>query len=79
MICPHCGADQRLGVWLSKTEIELFDCISKAGTAGCPSERLGKKKDCYKQHIYNINCKLAETDFRIKGSYYDHRYRIARR
>lgn len=77
MMCPICGAEERLGVWLSRTEVLVFDTIKRAGEDGAPWDRIAETvsyahdrpcgRDTVKSHVHHIREKLVETDWTIRG------------
>lgn len=78
MMCPRCGAEERLGVWLSRTEVLVFDTIKRAGEDGAPWDRIAETvsyahdrpcgRDTVKSHVQHIRDRLVETDWTIRGS-----------
>lgn len=67
--CPCCGASERLGVWFTKTEIKIVDRLIRAGDNPVSYKEFQPDFKLYtlKVHVYNINNKLEETDWRIRG------------
>lgn len=39
-MCPLCGAEQRLGVWLPRFKARLFDLVKSRGTEGIRTEEI---------------------------------------
>ena len=70
MKCPHCGADERLGVWLTPAQLRVFDKIKRAGTTGTTASEMEMTTDLAKAHVWFINTKLEETDWKIVGRPY---------
>jgi hypothetical protein len=86
MRCPHCGHEfgpKTLGVTLPGRIMPIiFTAVEKAGAEGILVERLytmlyGHKTHppsitVVKQHVFHINERLAETDWKIygKGGFY---------
>ena len=63
MTCPHCGSDERLGVWLARGEIVIFDKIKRAGSAGVPHAAFSMNRRCLNVNIHHINNKLKVTEW----------------
>ena len=65
--CPHCGAAMRFGVWLTKRQREIFDRLKRAGEERLQVEDFEMNRNLFKAHIWQINDKLEETDYKIVG------------
>lgn len=85
MMCPLCGAEQRLGVWLPRMKVKIVDRVVKAGRDGIPgkvlAERLGMTRTTLNVHVKHINDFLEETDWVIRGKPGSHEslYRLQKR
>lgn len=76
-MCPLCGAEERLGVWLTRTEVLVFDAVKRAGEGGAAWEDIAEvvgsardnrcSRDNIKIHVHHIREKLVETDWTIRG------------
>jgi hypothetical protein len=73
-VCPHCGAENLLGVWFPHV---------KAYIVGCAIGRrrpLGLKRFALKAHVWQINNMLAETDWCLRSEGHGSGcYRVVRR
>ena len=68
-LCPHCRQPmrhERLGVFLTQRESEIFDKIKRFGNQRVQASVIGSPTQI-KVHVFNINSKLLETDWRIDG------------
>ena len=65
--CPHCGARERLGVWLTRRKAEVFDMVERRGKMGLHWTDTPFGRHLLKVHVHHINEILEETDYKIKG------------
>lgn len=78
MKCFHCGQEipqerLRYGIELSPLKTRILDAVKRAGDDGIGGHDLfdlflrerGVGRDVLKCHVYQINEKLAGTDYRI--------------
>lgn len=74
--CPHCGHVMRVvrcGVMLTPIKAAIFDLIkARPGITNGELCRIvfdyKRSLTCVRQHIYQINSLLAETDYTIRGT-----------
>jgi len=66
-MCPNCGAEERLGIWLTPKKVAIFDKIKRSGNEGVPYSAFDCSRDSLKMHIFQINIMLEETDYVIRG------------
>lgn len=67
MSCPHCGAQERLGVWLTPKKVVIFDRVKRAGDVGISFNEFGMSRHLFKAHVWQINALLEETDWKIRS------------
>ncbi len=79
--CPNCGQLMpavRFGVRLSARKATIIDIIK--GNPGISGPELAVRLGCspatLKQHVWQINNELEESDMRIGGRYGHGRYRL---
>ena len=65
--CPHCGAEQRLGVWMTPRKLAIFDRVKRSGDDGAHYGDFDMSRGTLRVHIYQINALLEETDYAIRG------------
>lgn len=74
--CRHCGQplpEMRVGIRLSLKKARIFDAIRRAGENRITTKQLlsdydfAKNKNTLLAHIWQINEKLEETNYRLRG------------
>lgn len=70
-MCPICGAEERLGVYLPHKKVRVFDIIARSGSEGISgdalAELLNTNRINAKQHVYGLNDFLAEVGYAVRG------------
>jgi hypothetical protein len=75
--CPTCHQplhSMRAGIQLTPLKARIFDAVKRAGDVGISNRDIARiafdgraSADTVKQHIFQINSLLCETDFSIKS------------
>ncbi len=65
--CPHCGAQNVLGVWLTRRRAEILERVRRAGRDGLHYLDTPFNRHLLKVHVHQINDVLEETDYKIVG------------
>ena len=68
-----------MNIWFPRRQCEVFDAIN-ARPDGVSWQELRGNRDSIKAAIWQINCKLEETDYRIRGrrGRYDAVYKLVK-